>query len=100
MQKKYKLDKWEQDILDSYERGEWVTVPNLEEEKKKLAAAARYTLALRKNKRINIRVPEIELKAIKEKALEEGLPYQTLISSLLHKYITGQLVEKKHLLSS
>ena len=91
--KKYKLDKEEKEILKSFERGEWKTIPNMEEEKKRYSSYAR--AALRKNKRINIRVPESDLKSIQEKAAQEGLPYQTLISSILHKFVTGRLVEKK-----
>jgi predicted DNA binding CopG/RHH family protein len=80
-----KLTDEEQEILDSVERGEWKPVPRLSAEKKRLQSAARATL--RKDKRVNIRMSERDLLRFKKKAAEEGLPYQTLISSILHKYI-------------
>ena len=61
-------------------------------EAKRYQESARATL--RKDKRVNIRMTERGLVHIQKKALEEGLPYQTLISSILHKYINGRFVEK------
>ncbi len=79
----------EKEILKSLERGEWRSVPNLKKEKKRYR---RYALAaLRKDKRINIRISERDLELLQKKALEEGLPYQTLISSILHKFVSGRL---------
>ncbi len=92
MARKYDLDKEEKDILDSYERGEWVTVDDMEKEKKRYAEYARSTL--KKDKRINIRISQKDLESIQNIAIEEGIPYQTLISSLIHKYVTGKIVEK------
>ena len=89
---KLKLDKEEKELLDSYERGEWKSVKNLKEEIEKHRGYARQTL--KKDKRVNIRMTERDLVRIQKKAVEEGLPYQTLISSVLHKYINGRLVEK------
>ena len=83
--KTYKLDKEEQKLLDSVEAGEWVQVENFEEEKKLAMEAARNTL--KKTKNINIRITELVLAKLKAKALEEGIPYQTLVSSILHKYV-------------
>lgn len=80
-----KLTKEEQDILKSVEKGEWDRVPDFVEEKKRFEAAAR--ASLRKDKRVNIRMSEKDLIRFQKRALEEGLPYQTLISSVLHKYI-------------
>jgi predicted DNA binding CopG/RHH family protein len=71
------------------ERGDWRTVRGLAKEKSRYEAAARATL--RKDKRVNIRMTERDLLRFKKKAEEEGLPYQTLISSVLHKYISGRL---------
>lgn len=88
-----KLDKTERELLESYENEEWSSVENLESEKSRYKEIARYTI--QKNKRINIRISERDLNGIKLKAIEEGIPYQTLISSLLHKYVLGRLVEKK-----
>jgi predicted DNA binding CopG/RHH family protein len=65
-----------------------------EEEMAKLRQYARNTL--QKNKRINIRLSERDLLGIQAKAVEEGLPYQTLISSILHKYLRGILRERKN----
>ena len=86
---KYNLDPEEQELLDSFERGEWVTVPNFEKEKE--LARKRASLSLRKDVRINIRLSSTDVEHIKERAAYEGLPYQTLISSILHKFAAGHL---------
>ena len=86
-----KLDKEEKTIIDSYEKDEWQSVKNFKEEKKKYRRSARNTLL--KNKRINIRISEKDLINLKAKSIEEGIPYQSLISSVLHKYVNGKLVE-------
>ena len=90
--KKYKLDKEEQEILDSIERGEWKSVKNFKKEKKRFEAIARDTLA--RNKQVNIRISEKDLNDIQSRAVEEGIPYQTLMSSVLHKYVRGRFKEK------
>lgn len=83
------LDQEEKLILDSFENEEWQTVKNFAQEKEKaLNAAASY---LQKDARINIRISSSDLKRIKQKAAHEGLPYQTLIASILHKYSAGHL---------
>jgi len=87
-----KLTKEEKEILDSVERGEWKHVPNFKREAKRFQESAKATL--RKDKRVNIRMTERDLVYFQKKAVEEGLPYQTLISSVLHKYINGRLIEK------
>ena len=87
-----KLTKEEKDILDSVERGEWKRIPNHKQETERYKQAARATL--RKDKRVNIRMTERDLVHFQRTAVHEGLPYQTLISSILHKYINGRLVEK------
>lgn len=87
------LDKEEKDILKSFERGEWITVPDFKREIKKYSTFARATL--KKEKRINIRISELDLDRIQRRAIEEGIPYQTLISSMIHKYTTGKLMEVK-----
>jgi len=74
-------------LLNSFENGEWQTVKNIQQEKEKaLEAASNY---LQKDTRINIRISSSDLKRIKQKAAYEGLPYQTLIASILHKYSAG-----------
>ncbi|MBI3319881.1 MAG: antitoxin [Candidatus Omnitrophica bacterium] len=85
-----KFNPEEQELLRSVERGEWRTAGKAA--LKRYVRAARHTL--RKDCRVNIRLSQIDLKGIQTKAFEEGLPYQTLISSVLHKYVTGSLVGK------
>jgi predicted DNA binding CopG/RHH family protein len=84
---KYQLDYYEQEILDAYESGKLGegTVSG------SLVTAARTTM--RKTKNINIRISENDLESIRLLAAREGLPYQTLIGSLIHKYATGSLKE-------
>jgi predicted DNA binding CopG/RHH family protein len=88
----YKLDKEEQELLESIESGEWQSVDNLEDEIKKHREIAKNTL--KKDKRINIRLSSNDLQMLKTTALELGMPYQTLVSSILHQYVTGRLVQK------
>jgi len=85
------LTQDEKEILDSFEKGEWVPVANLPQRKKELSAYARNTL--RKDKRLNIRISERDLVELQRKAVKEGLPYQTYVSSIIHKFINGTLVE-------
>ncbi|MFC1825465.1 CopG family antitoxin [Thermodesulfobacteriota bacterium] len=89
---KIKLDKEEKDLLDSYERGEWKSVNNLKEEIEKHRVYARQTL--KKDKRVNIRISSMVLEEIQTRAIEDGMPYQTLISSILHRFVTGRFIEK------
>jgi predicted DNA binding CopG/RHH family protein len=83
----------EKDILDSYDRGEWRPVKNQKQEIKKLQQYARNTI--QKDKRINIRMSSKDLDQVQVIAAQEGIPYQTLISSIIHKYVSGYLMEKK-----
>ncbi len=88
MAKKY-IDKEERDIIEAYKRGEYVRVPNAKALKAAMKkAAGNY---LKKEARINIRLSEADLEGLKQKAAEEGLPYQTLIASVLHKFVSGRL---------
>ena len=91
--KKQAMDSEERGILTSYERGEWRPAKGGRSEIAKLRQYARNTL--QKNRRINIRLSERDLLGIQAKAVEEGLPYQTLISSVLHKYLRGALRERR-----
>ena len=86
-----KLDANEKEILESVERGEWRPTRGIKGERTKYSRYARATF--RKDRRLNIRISTKDLEAIQKRALEEGLPYQTLISSLLHKYAAGRLRE-------
>jgi len=89
---KVKLDKDEQEILASFERGEWKSVPNVKEKKMKHQHYASKTL--KKDKRVNIRISSKVLEEIQALAVENGIPYQTLMSSVLHRYVSGYLIEK------
>lgn len=91
MNAKNKLTKEEKEILDSFEKGEWVPAASLTQRKKELSAYARNTL--RKDRRLNIRISERDLLELQRKASQEGLPYQTYVSSIIHKFINGTLVE-------
>jgi len=95
--KKIVLDVEEKDILESYERGEWVTVKNPKKEIAKLRRYAKNTL--QKDKRINIRMSSKDLDQVQVIAAQEGIPYQTLVSSILHKYVSGYLIEKERRLN-
>ena len=87
-----KLTKEESAILESVEKGEWRQVPSFRAEARRYERSARATL--RKDKRVNIRMTETDLVRLQKRAVDEGLPYQTLISSILHKYINGRLTEE------
>jgi len=91
--KKTHLDDEEQALADSYDRGEWQSVKNMASEKRALRAAARSTL--QKDARINIRLSSKDLGDVQAIAVREGIPYQTLLSSIIHKYVSGLLTEKK-----
>jgi predicted DNA binding CopG/RHH family protein len=78
----------ERDLIESTERGEWVSVGNIEQQRAFWKEAARRTLD-GKRKRISISIPERDLALLKTRAAEEGMPYQTLINSILHKYVEG-----------
>jgi len=93
---KNKLDNEEKKILDDYENNTYAEVPKMDAEIKKHTEYSKATFL--KNKRINIRISQKDLESIQRKALEEGIPYQTLIVSLIHKYISGKLVEKDNIL--
>ena len=86
-----KLDAYEREVLDAYEKGKLRSVAT-KGELERFKAAARATAI--KNRRVNIRLSSIDLSDIQVRALEEGVPYQTLIASVLHKYVTGRLSDK------
>lgn len=88
---KTKLDKEEQDILDSFESGEWKPVENRRQEVARHMAYARNTLA--KDKRVNIRISSKDLEELQAIAVEDGMPYQTLMASVLHRFASGRFVE-------
>ena len=81
--------KEEKDLIESVERGEWVPVKKNVKELHRFREVARETL--RKDARINIRITKRDFFNLKSKALKEGMPYQTLVASVIHKYLTGQM---------
>ncbi|MDR1323708.1 MAG: antitoxin [Candidatus Margulisbacteria bacterium] len=87
------LDQEEKKLISSLENDGWRPVEDLSSWQTKLAKAATNTLT--KDQRMNIRVTRGDLDGIKLRAAEEGLPYQTLISSIIHKYLTGRLVDNR-----
>jgi len=87
-----KLSKEEKELLKSVESGEWETIPDAKSELKRYQAIAKNNL--KKDERINIRLASKDLMSIQKKAMQEGLPYQTLIASILHKYVTGKLISE------
>jgi predicted DNA binding CopG/RHH family protein len=86
-----KLDAFEKEILDAYEKGELKSTSPSKAELAKFKAAA--TATFLKEKRVNIRLSTPDLMDIQARALEEGMPCQTLIASVLHKFVSGRLVE-------
>ena len=91
--KKSVLDDDEKAILESYESGEWVSVKDTKKEINKLQQCAKNTLS--QNKRISIRMTSKDFVQVQLIAVQEGIPYHTLVSSIIHKYVSGSLVERK-----
>jgi predicted DNA binding CopG/RHH family protein len=94
------LDNEEKELLETFEAGEWQSVREpvrLQELQSYAKAALAKPLETRiaKDKRITLRLSSIDLESIQTIAIEEGIPYQTLISSILHKYVTGRLVGQR-----
>jgi predicted DNA binding CopG/RHH family protein len=90
---KDKLDKFEQSIEDNAEK----FVPLSDAEKNEVETIIN---AANKSKNINIRISSYDIEKVKQRSLEEGIPYQTLISSVIHKYITGKLIDERAVLKS
>jgi predicted DNA binding CopG/RHH family protein len=87
------IDQEEKELMESIEHDEWRPVEKFNQEKEKAMAAARNTL--KKDKRINLRMTQKDYHQIQIKAIEEGIPYQTLIASIIHKYLNGSLMQKQ-----
>lgn len=87
MKKRELKDDAEKEIIESYMRGEFKPAKN--QKKIKAAAEAAARRYIRKDARINIRLSSTDLTMLKRRAIEEGLPYQSLIASILHKYVSG-----------
>jgi predicted DNA binding CopG/RHH family protein len=86
-----KIDAYEKEVLGSFEKGRLKSVAS-KAELARLKAAARATAV--KDRRVNIRLSSSDLQDVQVKAMQEGVPYQTLIASVLHKYVTGRLTEE------
>jgi predicted DNA binding CopG/RHH family protein len=80
------LNQEEKELLEEIERDEWISVIQGPSDLNKFIDAARRTL--KKDKRVNIRISERDLNSIQRIAVEEGIPYQTLISSVIHKFVS------------
>jgi len=93
MMSKARLEKEEKQLLDSLESGQWKSVPRLQGEIRKHGQYAKNTM--RKDKRVNIRISSRDLEQLQTMAMEDGIPYQTLMSSILHRFLAGRLVESK-----
>ncbi len=87
-----KLDPFEKEMLDAYEKGKLVSIKPSKAQIKKFREAAQATAI--KDRRVNVRLSSPDLMDIQARAMEEGVPYQTLIASVLHKFVTGRFVEK------
>ena len=87
-----KLNPEEKEILQAFEAGKLMPVKNRAQELARHRKVAEATFA--KDSRINIRISSKDLRALQKRALVEGLPYQTLVASVLHKYVEGQIVEQ------
>jgi predicted DNA binding CopG/RHH family protein len=90
MKKKY--DQYEKEMIKAYEKGKLISTDPSKAELEKFRSAAQLTFI--KDRRVNIRLSSPDLMDIQARALEEGIPYQTLIASVLHKFVSGRLVEK------
>jgi predicted DNA binding CopG/RHH family protein len=91
--KKYPLDQEEQDLLQAFEEGTLQPLQNSQAEVARLTRI--FKTSGNKTNRVSLRMTENDYLRAKEEALQEGLPYQTLLSSILHKYFTGQFTERK-----
>lgn len=92
------LDRYERQILSAYESGKLKSVVTSDASLRRYREYARATLT--KNRRINIRVSTQDVSDIQARAAEEGMPYQTLMASVLHKFATGKLIERRSSLTS
>jgi predicted DNA binding CopG/RHH family protein len=87
-----KFDEEEKKLIESIEKGGWKSISDLQKEIEKSKDIARATL--RKDQRMNIRISKKDLDALKIRAIEEGIPYQTLVSRIIHRYLMGGFIEK------
>ncbi len=92
--KHFEIEQHEKEILEDFEGGELVSVKNLKEEMHLAKQAA--SNFMKRDSRINIRVSGSDLNMIRRIAVQEGLPYQTLLASVIHKFAAGRLIDKAH----
>ena len=90
-----KLDAEEQDLLDSYERDEWQSIGMLSKKLQKYQSYA--TFAFEANGLVSVVLSKEDLKGIQQKASEAGISYQTLITNIIHQFVSGNLIERSHL---
>ena len=87
------IDNEERQLMESLEKDGWKPAKDIEGWRNILSKTASETLT--KDQRMNIRISKNDLEGIKLRAIEEGLPYQTLVASIIHKYVTGRLIENQ-----
>jgi predicted DNA binding CopG/RHH family protein len=85
-------DPEEKELIETFERGEWRSIDSLPQEFERYSDYARATF--KKDQRVNIRLSRKDLESLQRRAAEEGIPYQTLMASVLHKYAAGRFVDK------
>ncbi len=90
--KQYQLDSEEQEILTAFESGTLKSIPDLKEEKQRIMHSAK--AHINKAHRVNIRLNTMDFQKAQAKSMREGIPYATFIASIIHKYLSGQLVEQ------
>lgn len=95
---KKRRPSYEEQISEDYEKGRFRSVAPSKTELKNFKEAARATLI--KDRRVNVRLSSPDLMDIQSRAAEEGVPYQTLIASVLHKFVTGRFTEKSSRLTT
>ncbi len=90
--RKFNMNQDEKDVLNDFEKNEFVSVDNIDEEMQLARqAAGRF---MKRDNRINIRVSGADLNMARRIAIQEGIPYQTLLASVIHKFVTGRLVDR------
>lgn len=87
------IESYEQDILNDLDKGEFVSVKNAKEIMHLAQQAA--SNYIKRDNRVNVRISGADLNMIKQVAVEEGLPYQTLLASIIHKFVSGRLINKE-----
>lgn len=87
-----KLNKYEKEILQASEKGKLKPIPRMRAEMRRMQKHAREDL--RKDTRVNFRLSQMDFTGLRQRALREGIPYQTLLASIVHKFVTGTLIDR------